>query len=183
VAIATSGFHPFKKEFVMGEDLNRQDTPPKPGPARPIIRVQGDEPTIVHIASNRLWGVWTHWDGHRSQPCFQANEECEGCKKGHPKRWKGYLHAWSVKLKREIFLELTPTTAENLLAQLPNGQDLRGLWIKCSRVNGQRQARIKVEIIEPPNSWPTMKMPLKDPRETLDLLWGLNDKQKAAKLN
>lgn len=156
-------------------DLNRQDLPPTGGPEMLVYRLKAGQSIDAIIISKALWGVYTHWNGRTSEPCYQAKGKCPGHKRGLPVRWKGYLHVWDVKKKRQCFLELTPTSAQDLLDALGVGQ-MRGQRIVIARQNGDK-ARLTVNVFgEDRYQCDLTKLPdPRDPYRTLAKLWGVDD--------
>lgn len=153
--------------------LNRQDRPPRGGPEMLVLRLKAGVTKLFAILSPSLWGVWTHWAGSKSEPCFQDKKSCSGCKRGLPKRWKGYLHCWDYHDKREVFFELTPLAADAILEQCGEDAPLRGNRIQVVRGAGDK-ARLKVTVL---SAVPRDQVlpEAKDPAKTLSKLWGMDD--------
>lgn len=156
--------------------LNRQDRPPRVGPELWIRRLKASETLQCTIISASLWGCMTHWNGRSTEPCYESKKECPGHKRGLPTRWKGYLHVWDEGKAEECFLELTPVAADNLLAQVMQGEPLRGQRLKVERLKGNK-ARLRVTLLA---HYTALRVgrdlpPPKDPHNTLCKLWGLSD--------
>lgn len=163
------------------QPLNRQNRPPDPGPEMLILRLRAGQRIVATILSKALWGVWTHWAGKRSEPCFGDKADCPGHKRGLPLRWKGYLHVFDHTKKKEGFLELTPVSAESLLDQVGNDSPLRGERIQVIRGGGDK-ARLTVELLAAIKEGVVLP-PEKDPEKTLRALWGIERPQKGSKLS
>lgn len=114
-------------------ELNRDDTPPKKEGELWIERMKGATSKSIVILSPAIWGVWTHWNGKRSQPCWKDKSRCPGCIAKHPSRWKGYLHVLDYMRRNQIFLELTPTAARSLKDQVGTGVAMRGVRVTIRR--------------------------------------------------
>jgi hypothetical protein len=156
----------------VNEPIDRQDRPPKPGPAFEIVRLRASQ-RIVISCLGELWGVYTHWNGRCSEPCFKDHKKCPGHRRGLPRRWKGYLHASNHVNWEEFFLELTPLAASCLLAQCPKQVPLRGQQLEIVRGKGDR-ARLAVTVL--PSHGPGVQLPkAKDPYPLLAKLWGIDD--------
>jgi len=180
--------------------LNRQDTPPRPGPSEEIFRVKAGSDFVGIILSPSLWGVWTHWDGYRTRECtakFVYTDEGEGAGevetireqgarllnhptdgtscRGHtakwPLRWKGYLFVTSQFHKKVGFLEVTPHGAASLLELAPKDGNLRGLCVRMGRAGKGDKTRISVELVRGVFDVDTLPKN-QDPEGTLRALWG-----------
>lgn len=151
-------------------EFNREDRIPKAGPKMWIERVGAGGENLFTIFSLSIYGVWTHWGLYGSQPCLAERSKCSGCAGKLPKRWKGYLHCYDHHAKRQVFLELTPMSAESIVKQLGEDQPLRGYRVKIKRGNGPK-ARLKVEVMIPLPGGPPL-VEEKYPEETLRQLWG-----------
>jgi hypothetical protein len=150
--------------------INRCDTPPRPGPDLRIYRVKQPGTFLFICLSRSLWGCWTHWSGNESIPCTGENSECYGHARGMPKRWKGFLHCFAADGKTEVFLELTPSAAEQINFQVEKGFDLRGSRLQVTRGQGGKHSRLKVVVLPCPSD--RKDLPLeKDPMLTLGRLW------------
>ncbi len=138
-----------------------------------LVRIRKGEQRDFVILSKSLWGVWVHWSGARSEPCHAEKSECPGCKRGHPRRWKGYLHAVTMPVMTEVFVELTPLAAESLNVQMPPETALRGYRLTLKRSQGASNGRLTVIVNNPHPALPKLPEP-KDPYTTLAKLWGLD---------
>jgi len=113
--------------------LNRSNVPPRPKDVLWIERLKGTESLRFTCYSKSFWGLWTHWSGSRTVPCFENHDHCIGGHDEATMRWKGYLHGWSQRKNRVCFCEFTPGAARELLEQVPDRQSLRGLHLIVSR--------------------------------------------------
>lgn len=150
--------------------VHSQDLPPRPGPQLPIIRIRNSQIQSFTVLGAGLKGFWTHWNGKASEPCYEPVEECDACKKGLPRRWKGYLHCYHQDARQEGFLELTPTAAETLLGYLPKGDSLRCIRISLCRSSNSDKGRLRITV-NPSMQTSEQLPPEKDPLETLSKLW------------
>lgn len=153
-------------------DLNRDDTPPKAGPKWWIERLPAGKEGLYTIFARSVWGVWTHYSLYGSIPCLGEKHKCYGCQNRLPRRWKGYYHAYDWSAKRQCFLEVTPRLVEMIVAQVGEGQPLRGYRLKMKRGKGPK-ARVKAEVLPPMVGGPEL-VDEKSPEETLLKLWDLN---------
>jgi len=156
--------------------INRQDRPPVGGPEMLVLRLKANQSLDAICISPSLWGCYTHWNGRCSEPCFGEKAKCPGHKRGLPVRWKGYLHVWDCRKKRQCFVELTPTSADDLLGQVGDGVILRGMRFVLTRQSGDK-ARLTVSVLEGERyAVDVGKLPTpKDPFKTLAKLWGIDD--------
>jgi hypothetical protein len=119
--------------------LIREDpTPPRREGELWVERMKGAQCKEFTVYSSKIWGVWTHWSGSRTVPCFVDRSRCPSCLTKCPQRWKGYLHCYDHRGRRPVFLELTPTAARGLLSFVGEGVDLRGLRVTCKRTSSDR---------------------------------------------
>lgn len=154
-------------------DLRRQNTPPKPGPACEILRLNGPERRTFYVLSESVWGVWTHWDSRskRSVPCTgESAADCEGHKNQMPSRWKGYLCVLDVFRGRVAFLELTPGGAAQLALQTKTNESLRGSVLIGSRTSAGKGSRVRFEVQSYVRDDEILP-PARDPEEYLRALW------------
>lgn len=184
--------------------LNRQNLPPKPGPRLHLWRIEAGPGFRGQIVSCSLFGVWTHWDGHRSRECtatipqpgentdreidgevaqqisMQAptmlSESCIGHKEQWPLRWKGYLFVWNSRAEQFGFLELTPGGATELLRQAPSHGNLRGLLLKAERHGKSIRSKVAIELTQGVGD-PNALPAAVDPEDTLRALWGWANKR------
>jgi len=133
------------------------------------------------LFSRSMFGVWVHFDqiAKRSSPHYTEETRCPGCQDQHPKRWKGFVHAFCVEKKQSVFLELTPASANALLGQLVAGETLRGKHIVVERSAG-KNGRLSVRVMPYMTAPPEMPEEL-DPERSLKALWGLIDKPRGGR--
>lgn len=155
----------------MDRQLRRQDVPPRPGPEIEVIRVEAGPGVRCQILSPAVWGVWTHWDGARSRECTGDDASCVGHEKGWPTRWKGYLYVWSSAHKSNVFLELTPGAAAEIIRQHGDGSSLRGLLLRLDRHGTSIRAKVSVELTPCVAGVETLPPDL-SPEPILRKLWG-----------
>jgi hypothetical protein len=149
-------------------------TPPASGPEIYIYRLAAQETLTFHVFSRELFGIWVHWDRYnkRSTPHYSDTGNCDGCQRELPKRWKGFLHTWCVEKKQQLFLELTPASANALKAQLATGETLRGKGIFVQRTKG-KNGRLLVRVL--PGQIDPQAMPEElDPLRSLMAIWGIH---------
>lgn len=113
----------------------REDSPPPAGPRLKIIRPKAAESFNVAILGSRVHGFWTHYHD-RTEPCTEPKDQCEGCKRQWPSRWKGYVHALQEPGMIEGFLELTALGRERVLDLVGGEAMLRGSRLKIQRGGG-----------------------------------------------
>lgn len=155
----------------MEMQLRRQDKPPKPGPEVEVIRCEGGAGVRVQVVSDSIWGVWTHWDGHRSRECTGEDDNCIGHRSKWATRWKGYLHVWCPFRKAFCFLEITPMAAAEILRLLGGSPSMRGMHLRLDRVGGNKRAKIAVELTKGLGDVTILPEPL-SPESVLRKLWG-----------
>ena len=145
--------------------------PPPPAPAvrMPIWRIKSAEATQFVCLSASIWVQYTHWAGGRTQECTKERKlECEGCRRGFPCKWQGYLHV--SQGSSEGFLELTATAAILLTEQCPKDKSLRGVIFRMKRTKGGEKGRYIVEVLERRAEDEALPQG-KDPYGTLRYLW------------
>ena len=148
---------------------------PRPGPSHVVVQLDAGEAIEGVILSKCYWGVGTHWNDRagkhgRSERCTAGKGECSGCNGQLPNRWKGYLHLYCFSRRRDVFVELTPATAEAIDLQAPPDQNLRGQKIKLRRGEGGKKTRIQVSIEEFRGDLANLPEE-KDPEPILEALW------------
>jgi hypothetical protein len=157
------------------QPFHRQDVPPEPGPKMWIVRLKKNEKVHCTILSKSMWGILTHWNGKNSEPCYEPADTCPGCQRKMAQRWKGYLHIYDHELRRDRFLELTPSAARSIVEQCDTNFPLRGQRVQVRRMNGDN-ARLKVEVQARLHD--DFQLPEeKDPLPTLMALWGCSDEK------
>jgi len=147
---------------------------PRPEPERYVRRITAGEKIGFCCLSPHWWSVWIHWDGRRSSPHMKVRGDCEGCKRGTPKRWKAYLHVINLNNNADEFLELTPASAEQLERGIGQDGNMRGWRFSMERGKGDK-ARLTVNVLAHISRFPEAGKlkEAQDPKSTLMQLWGL----------
>lgn len=156
----------------MDPQLNLDPNPPRPGPTLWIFRLKGAEMKTFLCLSRGIFGIWTHWMGRASAPCFADPLVCPGCKNLAPKRWKGYINVHCYEARRNGFFELTPVTSDNLLSMYDQGGSLRGERFNVSRGKGDK-ARLKVQPLQSHQDLSSLPEEV-SPEGTLRALWNIS---------
>jgi len=144
--------------------------PPPPSPEFWVKRLAANESWFAVVLSDGIFGVTTHWAGSYSIPCVEPVERCRGHIRGYPTRWRGYIHCWSLHDQRHEILEITPATANCLLAQVGASQSLRGNRIVFKRVGG-KTSKVQVQFELPWERY--SQQPLPAARDVQASLWNV----------
>lgn len=132
--------------------LETADRPPPAGPAVQIERINARCQVQVCFVCDKIEWVNTHWkpaaQGRKgySLPHIQPAEECPGCQKQLPQKWRGFIDVLVFKPAGRAFYEITPGAAEDIEAMLPEVISLRGLVVMLTRMNGNT-TRLKVQLM------------------------------------
>jgi len=144
--------------------------PKKKNGSMQVKRVTTSELQTFIILSRAFFGQWIHWYGHRSHECTKDFKACNGCERGWPYKFLGYIHVVGMPDSAECFLELTQTACELIDKQVPEGENLRGQRMNIRKTKGGPKGRYIVDVLErrvDPLTLPEEK----DPLETLRFLW------------
>jgi hypothetical protein len=153
---------------------------PRDPPALYVLRLKGNDRFQFRVYSSAFWGVWVHWMGDRSKPHLRDSNKCPGCLKKKKKEWKGYLHVHCYEKKQQVFLELTPVAAAQVIDQVGAGNTLRGIQMNVCR-SEKDNGRLIVTVDQ--YSKPPEKMPAeKDPQAVLLKMWDVNQGPEAGGL-
>jgi hypothetical protein len=150
--------------------LRRQELPPDTGPEINVVRLKANESINVLILSPKIWGFMCHWNGAFTEPCHDGGG-CNGCSKGYPIKWKGFLYCIDEAHRVNVFLELTPKGRDSIVKAFRPGEEMRGARMIVQRGRGDK-ARLIIQF-QPclPNS-ENLPRDL-DPAPTLEKLWGI----------
>lgn len=152
------------------EALDLQPLPPRGKETLHLMRLKAGDELLCHCVSQAVWGLNTHWAGNHSEPCFKDKKKCDGCKKGLPHRWKGFLHVIRCSDRKEFFVELTSTATALLHDQVPDREQLRGFRLKIYRGRGGNNSRLKAELYGDKSLDLRLPEP-RDPLPTLQKIW------------
>lgn len=144
--------------------------PPTPRMRGHLLRILTAESKQFICISEMPYGQNVHWWGNRSHECHHDKGQCEGCKRGWPSKWKGYLHVQTDVHGGDVFLELTATAWLLIEQQVPAGENFRGIIFRIRRTKGGAKGRYLVEVL--PRRISEEELPReKDPRDLLRFLW------------
>lgn len=155
----------------MADDRIAGAPPPRKKPRLAVIRVKSPEGKNFTLISECVFGQLIHYAGGRSHECSADSKKCNGCERGWPQSWKGYIHAqdWSNEME-ECFVEITANAVEQLFKQLPPRTSLRGFMCSIKKTKGGAKGRYIINVLErrvAPEQLPQAK----DPLEVLRFLW------------
>ena len=153
------------------DGLHTSDCPPPFRPTLTLVRLKAGEQMTFRILSERVFGLYTHWNGKKSSPCLKDPAECQGCKRGYSTRWKGFLHVLNVQTQRQLIFECTAFATSLFLDQVEDRRHLRGLRVLCERSRGADNGRLKMTLL--PGTTSFIDLPVEVcPLATLEKLWG-----------
>ena len=156
------------------EALDLQPDPPEVIPSLHLLRLKAGEELLCLICSESVWGLNTHWAGNHSIPCYRDKKKCDGCKRGLPHRWKGFLHVCRCSDRRQFFLELTSTATTLFHDQVADKKKIRGLKIRAARGRGGDNSRLRIEVYG--DKMEESKLPKSvDPLSTLQKIWRIQE--------
>lgn len=149
----------------------KQGPPPDPAPRTAHLqRVPRGKHLVFTCLSRQIAGLWTHWSGSRTEGCRADTPDCPGCRRGLPRRWKGYIHAQDCLSGYTSIVEITPGAARQLLNQRHDLPDLRGLQVRLERTTGAANGRLNAILVGKHPSPDLLPIEL-DPIATLERLW------------
>lgn len=155
----------------MNGELVRGAAPPAPKSLLEIKRIKSSEPTTYACLSKSIFGQFVHFHGGRSNECFADKKKvCDGCTRGHPIKWLGYLHVQQAGMDSTCFIEITNIAWHLLEAQAPKGISLRGMMFRIRKTKGGAKGRFIIEVLE--RRLDEVMLPdEKDPYPVLKFLW------------
>jgi hypothetical protein len=140
-----------------------------------VIRVTTSERQTFTVYSSSFFGQNVHFFGNRSFECTKDKSACNGCERGWPVKWKGYLHCFDHMKRREVFVELTSAASEMMEALVDPDKPLRGVVVNISKTKGGRYGRYVVSLLS--RDIDADKLPEeKDPYPVLKFLWACKNK-------
>jgi hypothetical protein len=110
-----------------------------------FVRLTGNEREKFVCYSPQLRGFFTHWTGKKTVACFEDRSLCEGGHKEETVRENFYVHAWSMKLGKQVFVYLTPSAAEEMEMQAGKNKDWKGLQFDVFRTPSDK-GRLHVHV-------------------------------------
>jgi len=143
--------------------------PPRDPGTLHVERLKAGQELLFHIVSEKVLGIYTHWDARNncSWPCFA--DSCDKCGK-MPKRWKGFLQICRCNDRRHLMLELTSTATVLLHDQVQHEDNLRAIRCRAWRGKGGDNSRLRVEVYGEQNPHTVLPAEI-DPFPTLRKIW------------
>lgn len=129
-----------------------------------------DKKGLAVIALDDFVGVFVHWLGDRTQPCF--GDQCYWCPRKVPRRWRGYFAALLKGASFPCIAQLTPAAARRLRESVPDGEPLRGAQLHLFRESNDRSSPMGLRFYGFVPVTDPLPMP-PDVRRFLLHLWGI----------
>lgn len=155
-------------------EFSRSNVPPPPKDVIWVARIKPMTREKFTVYSPALWGVWTHWTGKLTQPCYADHQFCHQGHKEETLRWKAYVFGWSFERNRQEFLELTAGACDHWLSQLAPGVSLRGMTIEVYRDKRQK-GPLLVQVAPHVKRDCSTLPPDRNPEKSLLRLWKVPD--------
>lgn len=111
-----------------------------------IERLDADDQQTFVVYGSKIWGFETHYNGHRTVPCW-ADGSCEGGCNEETKRQNFLLQCYSQKKGKQVFVYLTPSAYTQLMEQKAPSTPLRGLTLRVRRTE-KKKGRLYVAVDE-----------------------------------
>jgi hypothetical protein len=157
----------------MSRKLNTSSSPPRRSSVLWVECIRGNERQKFTVYSPVIFGVYQHWTGRRTVPCWENHELCQGGHRESTLKWRGYIHAWSYTRNSAVFVQLTGESIDCWWNQIARGVSLRGQQIYVVRSKADN-GRLFVEV-DKYSTRDANKLPEPlDPRESLFKMWGLD---------
>jgi len=152
------------------QHLAEQQHPPVEVNLVRVIRAPAKGRFICTVLSKHGWGCWSHWCGTHTEACFCTPEQREESTTKVVHRWKGFLHVAADLTGRHFFLEIASLAMRELMASVPEKEDMRGLKLEVSREPEHSRGAIVLRIVGRCKNERALA-PERSPRATLEKLW------------
>lgn len=117
-----------------------------PAPRLHVARAKvGPEQDYI-LTDAHLLGIDTHWLSTHTYPCWQDVAECEGCRRGRNKIWKGYSVAFSLATRTWSIIEVTQETIWSEPLLWADDVDLRGARLTVWRAGKAHNAPVRGKL-------------------------------------
>ncbi len=128
-------------------EISRSDVAPHKEGVLWVECLGGAESHKFTVFSPCVQGVNMHWLARekRTVPCFQNHDLCPGGHSEKNLKWRCYVHAYSHKRHKQVFVQLTDDAWQSWLHQLREKQNLRGQTIILHR-SEKKNGRLWVEV-------------------------------------
>jgi hypothetical protein len=169
---------PFTPDGVRWADRPR----PRKGPKIPVVKVQPGKTYDFRVLSERIEGVFVHYDGDRTEPCTSDNGECWFPHDVAEPRWQGWLYVWNRLEKKAQLVCLTPGAFEDIEKVATSAATLRGARLQVWRRGKGIRCPLAAELTLSPDLCDSQLPPALDVRALLKLMWNspLRDPNKEA---
>lgn len=121
------------------------------------------------IMCRSIVGTYLHWTGERTAPCMGDAQDCEGCRRDHPRRWKGYLAITKVPSGMVCLAQLTAEAVASDICLSDPKCNLIGLTLEVARCGKSKTSRLVAKVSGP--SHPTMELTEDGIKRALIRLW------------
>lgn len=150
------------------------DQPPADRPRSiPIVTPFGGEKLAGVILSHRVVGRFCHWrmDLKRTRPCVREQAECEDCRLGYGRRWKGFVYVGTTTSDPVVIWELSDLAIEPFSQRFQGkGLGIYACRATLRRKNGAVQGRLLLSLEDRPVALASVPC-LPDLREQLSKIW------------
>jgi len=154
----------------MAKSLTVLHEPPHRDRHIPLKRVRVFKDVECRILSRKPFGYWSHWYRGLSHPCYETDCACATPLSKLPRELHFVLHVKCYETNQDFFLEITDTCTRQLLDQVPDKTNLRGLRVVFTRSKGGDKGRLRCRvdgIAQFDQDLPAEA----NPRKTLDVIW------------
>jgi len=146
-----------------------------PTPRKSVVgvrKVDANDVVTGTITSPTIQGYWTHWWNDRTVPHIVGEKLCKPCLKFIPMRWAGFIHLVGSGGGKGVFIELTQTARDRLLACTSKEEPLRGTIVSVSREGRRLRSPLVFQVLGRHHADEKLiRSP--DILPTLERLWGL----------
>jgi hypothetical protein len=136
----------------------------------PIVSPEPFKRVELLIVGWPLVGIFTHYQGDRTVPCYEEINQCAFCQAGYNPRWKGYLACYAAGPGRKVIGEITAGACRACPDLVDPSCSRRGYRLELMRMGTARNSLVRARLLPPiPNAPIPDGFPVED---ALLHLWG-----------